>query len=138
MQAMKSAQPSGNVRRVLIVGDRPGPGAPKEEGYHHTPFYSLKNCSGWLNVLLEEAGIPEERLVWLNAADEKGRPTKSCLPRALDPLAIIALGGNAAKWLERECGVTTFTKVDHPQFHKRFKYGQPYPLIRLLKLTLSL
>jgi hypothetical protein len=137
-EQLKHGKPLIGPERVVIIGDRPGPGAPKTPRYHHTPFYSLKNCSGWLNVLLEEAGIPEERLCWINAADENGKSTDPAVLGRVRVQRIIALGGNAAKWLERECGITDFVRVDHPQYHKRFRYSQPYPLIEQLRSLLSL
>lgn len=86
---------------VLIVGDRPGPSAPKEPGYHHVPFYSTKHCSGWLNKQLEFEGIPEEKLIWLNSADENGNFYDIGIIEAMQPDVIIAMGGNAQKWLTK-------------------------------------
>ena len=117
---------------VLIVGDRPGPSAPKEPGYHHTPFYSTKHCSGWLNAVLHVEGISETNLVWINAADEKGQDTSFDLVERLHPEAIVALGGNAEKWLKKN-GCTCFIKVTHPQYHKRFKNSERYELLDVLK-----
>ncbi len=120
-----------NDKRILIVGDRPGPSAPKDPGYHHTPFYSTKHCSGWLNALLEICEIPEWRLVWINAADKDGAPTDNSIIDRIAPHEIICLGGNAEKWVKLTG--RKYFKVDHPQYHKRFKNKLPYPLIDLLK-----
>lgn len=116
---------------VLVVGDTPGPGAPKINGYHHTPFYATVHCSGWLNLLLEEAAIPESGLVWINSTNVDGNPAPVS---ALDHnfRGIIALGGNAEKWLKKS-GVTNYVKVHHPQFWKRFHSKEAYPLIEQLK-----
>jgi len=119
--------------KVLIVGDRPGPGAPTDPTYHHTPFYAINNCSGWLNRLLEDNGIQERDLVWLNAYDTSGRPFDSSLDYVKFN-AVIALGGNAEKWC-RLYGYPCL-KVSHPQFHKRFKNKKPYELIDVLKTCL--
>lgn len=115
---------------LLIVGDRPGPSAPKIEGYHHTPFYSTKHCSGWLNILLNSSNINESILTWINAYDENG---KSYSHNGIsDSTEIIALGGNASKWLQSK-GLSKFTKVHHPQFWKRFNSKMDYPLIDILR-----
>jgi len=116
---------------ILIVGDRPGPSAPKEPGYHHTPFYSTKHCSGWLNAALHVEGISETNLVWINSVDEKGQETDHRLVERLEPESIIALGGNAASWVMKH-GLLNFIKVTHPQFHKRFKNSERYELLDLL------
>jgi hypothetical protein len=118
--------------QILLVGDRPGPSAPKEQYYHHTPFYSTKHCSGWLNMLLEEENIPEKKLVWINSADENGKHYPISLATSMKPKKIIALGGKAADWLKKN-GVKDFIKVPHPQFWRRFKSKEPYVLIELLK-----
>ena len=117
---------------VLLVGDRPGPSAPTDLRFHHTPFYSTKYCAGWLNALLEVEGIDERRLVWINATHHDGSPFSGSIVRALAPEAVIALGGNAKKWADKnfELAVT----VPHPQYWKRFQSSAPYPLIDLLKL----
>lgn len=116
---------------VLIIGDRPGPAAPKEPDYHHTPFYSVKHCSGWLNELLWQWRIDETKLLWLNAYDKDGKPTPKELLRKNKPSnddsfpKIIALGGNAEKWLKMN-GYGRYIKTDHPQYHKRFKNKEQY------------
>ena len=117
--------------KVLLVGDRPGPGAPKEPHYHHTPFYSTKHCSGWLNLLLESERIPENNLVWVNSANEKGKPYDIKMVKSLHPKKIIALGGKAAQWLTKN-GITDFIPCYHPQYWKRFHNKERYPLLDLL------
>jgi hypothetical protein len=122
-----------NFDGVLIVGDKPGPSAPKDPGYHHTPFYSTKHCSGWLNSLLHIKGIPEEKLVWINSADKDGNPTDFSIVEKLNPDVTIALGGNAAKWLTKN-GKQDFIKHLHPQFWKRFRNSEPYTIVDILSL----
>lgn len=117
---------------IVIVGDRPGPSAPRTALYHHTPFYSTLHCSGWLNSCLHVAQIPESRLVWLNSTDFCGDALSHDVLRAIvDPAQIIAAGGAAAQWL-RGGGFSQVSKVPHPQFWKRFKSAERYPLIDLL------
>lgn len=126
-------------RPILIVGDRPGPAAPTDPDYHHTPFYSTKYCSGWLNALLEVNEIPESLLMWINAYDVDGNPfDPTVLSRIPKGSNVLLLGGNAAKWYEninRSWTFTSFLSVQnfpHPQYWKRFKSKEPYPLIRTL------
>ena len=120
---------------VLLVADRPGPKAPQTDAYHHTPFYSKIHSGGWLNALFVEAEIEETRLMWSNSAtwDNKPESTK-ILEREWKH--IIALGGNAEKYI-RKAGITNFQKLDHPQYAKRWKSGEPYLLISTLKTILE-
>lgn len=129
---------SGGVEtvEVLLVGDRPGPSAPKHDLYVHTPFFSVKHCSGWLNALLHANSIPEHRLAWINSSDRVGTPLNFDIVRKLRPTRILALGGNAERWLIKN-GCSSYIKVDHPQYWKRFKNSQPYPLVDALKTALS-
>jgi hypothetical protein len=48
---------------------------------------------------------------------------------------IVALGGNARKWLEKN-GFGHFY-VSHPQYHKRFKNKDRYELIDVLRKLLA-
>lgn len=116
--------------KVLIIGDRPGPAAPQDPEYHHTPFYSIKHCSGWLNALLEVNNIPEENLLWINAFDTKGQLFDMSYIETVEFDYIVALGGNAEKWCIKN--KMYYTKVTHPQYHKRFENKKPYPLIDVL------
>jgi hypothetical protein len=124
--------------KVILVGDRPGPGAKKlPTNHHHTPFYSTKNSSLWLNKQLAELGVDENTLLWLNAADMNGVPSHPCHIEGWGNPSIIALGGNAAKWLDQWPG-KRYTKVHHPQAWKRFHAHEPYPLLGYLQLALDL
>ena len=118
-------------KTTLIVGDRPGPKAPDDAEYHNTPFYSTKYSGGWLNEQLVLGGVNEKRLLWINSASKAGEPFDPSVLTQHSWTHVIALGNNAAKWLTKnDC--TTFVKVDHPQYHKRFKSTEPYPLVELL------
>jgi hypothetical protein len=121
--------------RILIVGDRPGPSAPVDPGFHHTPFYSTKHCSGWLNALQVEAQIPEESLVWINSTDHRGLPLPVGILDALDPHSIVILGGHARRWFDQAeawKGYDFVEEVPHPQYWKRFKSKERYPLWEVL------
>lgn len=123
--------------KVILIGDKPGPGRPTTP-HHHTPFYSTKNSSLWLNLKLVEAGIDELDLLWFNAELADGSPLDPVHIQDLEPLQpkLIALGGNAEKWIRRAVPEVTYVKVPHPQFAKRFKSKEPYELIDVLKETL--
>jgi hypothetical protein len=116
---------------VLIVADRPGPKAPQTDDFHQTPFYAKIHSGGFLNAQFILNGITEDRLAWVNSATWDGNPTEPDILTAVSWTHILALGGNADKWL-RKNGVTKFQRFDHPQFHKRFKSTEPYPLIEFL------
>jgi hypothetical protein len=122
----------------LLIGDKPGPSAPADPGYHHTPFYSTKHCSGWLNAYLHVEGIPEEKLLWINAYDRLGNPFSAQIAGRARADAVIALGHLAAKWA-RTVGLDKhprFIQVPHPQWHKRFMHGETYDLIETIKCCL--
>jgi hypothetical protein len=127
--AMQAGQwvPKG---QLLLIGDRPAPSAPNDPNFHYTPFGALENCSLWLNIQLERAGVPEDQLGWLNAADFNGNDTDS---RYLDlPWGRrICLGANASKWA-KGAGIDVL-QVHHPQAWKRFHARDPYPLIKFLQ-----
>lgn len=123
------------LTKVVILGDTPGPGKPTTGGYHHTPFYSTKNSSLWLNKQLIEAGIDENALLWFNTELADGSPLD---PVYLHDLAhqnvkIICLGGNAEMWMQRNAPTSEYVKVYHPQYAKRFQSKEPYALIDILK-----
>ncbi len=131
--------------KVILVGDRPGPGALKlPANHHHTPFYSTKNSSLWLNRNLVEAGVDESKLFWINAYDVHGKPAHgSHLSMWKSVSHVFLLGGNAVKWYMKEAQhlVPIFVEVEHffhPQAWKRFKSKEEYPLIPALKAALDL
>lgn len=121
--------------KVVIIADTPGPGRPNQPNYHHTPFYSTKNSSLWLNKLLIEAEIPEKDLLWFNSTLASGDPLNHVHIDDLRTCGVkfIVLGGNAEKWFKAAAPDLPYEKVYHPQFAKRFKSKEPYELINLLK-----
>jgi hypothetical protein len=123
--------------RCVIIGDTPGPGRPKDKNYHHTPFYSTKNSSFWLNKMLVENNIDEKQLLWFNSTlangDELDPIHIKDLDRRGDERVFIVLGGNAEKWFKKAAPGVPYYKVFHPQYAKRFRSKEPYALIDLLK-----
>ncbi|WP_407305336.1 hypothetical protein [Acinetobacter sp.] len=123
------------MSKVVIIGDTPGPGRPTTPGYHHTPFYSTKNSSLWVNRLLAEADIDERALLWFNAELADGKALNPIHVQDLMRLnpTFIVLGGNAEKWFKMAAPGVKYVKVYHPQFAKRFKSKEPYALIDEIK-----
>ena len=116
--------------KVVLLGDTPGPSRPTDPSYHHTPFYSTKHSSLWINKLLLEAGVDENSLTWFNTTLADGRALDYQLFKVQAANArVICLGGNAEKWLN---GRTVYEKVHHPQAWKRFHSDKRYPLLDLL------
>lgn len=120
-------RPGGSI---LLVGERPG-GA----GGPHAPAFcgtSPSGSSAWLAQRLEDAGIPESALYWVNAyADETDdQPLRPGFVDALEPKKIFLLGTAAAAWADdnRIEGV----RMPHPQHWKRFHHNEPYQLIKEL------
>lgn len=122
--------------RVVLVGDRPGPGWGGR--MPNWPFISglRTGCSAWLAEQLEAAGIGEEQLYWFNAYDQDGTPTDVRSVEAL-PLwrttatLTVALGRNAARWCE--ASGWRYAEVHHPQFWKRFHARHSYRLVSVLR-----
>jgi hypothetical protein len=118
---------------ILLVGEQASDpkNAPEQQ-----PFCSSKGCSGWLNRLLEEDGVPEDKLYWLNALNNDGSVVnfRSYLA-ALEPSTVIALGNVAARVCSEQD--IPFVKCYHPQYWKRFHSMKPYPLLDLLQQSLK-
>ena len=114
--------------KVFLIGERT---SHPEINKYHAPFCSTKACSGWLNKLLCEANIDEADLFWVNALDNDGTPVDlGSMHAYLKPTYVFALG----KIAERQLAVynVTYTAFAHPQYWKRFKSKQTYPLINAL------
>jgi thymidylate kinase len=108
---------------VLIVGEQVNARA-------RFPFVDDRGCALWLAERLDEKGVSESELYWVNALDPDGEWTDPDFVDGLEPRKIVALGKVAETWC-RENGLA-HTGVIHPQCHKRFFYHQPYPLLQEL------
>lgn len=142
-QYLKAMSCQAVSAEIILLGDAPGPGRPTTPGYHHTPFYSTKNSSLWLNKLLVEHRVPETSLLWFNTTLADGTRLD---PKIVDkqlrsntsPL-VICLGGNASKWFsEHFSEYAPVSTVYHPQAWKRFHSKDPYPLMGVLQQALDL
>lgn len=112
---------------TLLVGDEVN----KKAGKDGWPFVAPGGSSLWLANLLENAKIPEHGLYWVNAKTE-GQETDGSFVGALAPGKVIAMGLKAAQWCNRHVQ-GEFHTISHPQYHKRFRHSEPYPLIDLLR-----
>jgi hypothetical protein len=112
---------------ILIVGDTPGPDA---NGFN-VPF--VGSGSGlWLLQKMEQADIDEKNLYWINAYDDFGGHANPEFLNELKPSRIIALGKRALCWCDEHATNHIVESTYHPQYWRRFKNGQEYPLIKML------
>lgn len=113
----------GNVAQshetTLLVGEQASCA-----GSTRFPFvsFSTNGCSAWLTGLLNEVGVCETALTWVNALDVRGDDKRLCdVVEALRPRRVVALGRVAAAVLAAQ-GVE-HTALPHPQFVKRFYHN---------------
>lgn len=114
--------------RFVLIGESPSKESPFE---HYYPFLDQIGCSGWLNRLLDVENISEQDLFWINAYHLDGSPNDLEILKYLKDKKIICLGKKAEKWLTPS-GLK-YESVPHPQYWKRFKSKERYPLMDLLK-----
>ena len=115
--------------KVVLVGEDFA--ALKPEDHHYQwPFgsFSGQGCSQWLTQVLEDEGIKERQLLWVNSDQDLGWLSLYCQDFGA---SVVALGQTAtAKLAERSI---RHQSVDHPQWRKRFMYGLPYDLTSIIK-----
>ena len=118
---------------VLLIGDRHGPSLQPYQVHSNIAFCDMakKGSSYWLTERLVQGGIREDRLYWINAYDSDGQATSAEFIRRLHPITVCTLGDSAARWCQTN-GVR-YEHFTHPQYHKRFKSSEPYPLIERLQ-----
>jgi len=125
-----TAKTVGNLHsKVILVGDKPSE-LTDYDSLTQWPFCSFSNqgSSLWLTKQLENAGIPESDLMWVNQSSGL-----SWIERVYNR-PVIALGSEAALRLTQLRSIRTVVhEVPHPQHHKRFRSSEEYPLIPLLK-----
>lgn len=116
---------------VLIIGEQGSDITQPNE-----PFCGMSGCSLWLNGLLDEANVPEERLYWINAKEnDHSWADLAGVMSLVKPAHILPLGKTAEKLLTHN-GVAPTAVFTHPQYWKRFHSKKPYPLIaHLVSLT---
>jgi hypothetical protein len=106
---------------VLFVGDKSNP----KTGRHQWPFFDRGGYSSrWLTATLQQSGIPEYKLAWLNAHDYAGNVqfTEDMLDQ-IGARTVVALGAQASRAL-RKVGNDSHHMMYHPQYYKRFDPAQ--------------
>ena len=116
------------INDIVLVGESPGGVSPLQKTY---PFCGLDGSSKWQNNLLDSEKIPESNLFWVNAYDGYGKPNDPLLVKNCLSATVIALGNKASEWCD-ENGVEHL-KTYHPQYWKRFRSTERYPLLDLIK-----
>lgn len=113
--------------QMLIVGD-------EQIKRNHLSAEDLVFISGhdgsysvWLTAQLEAWHVPERTLYWINSYDWSGRRTSDEFLSWLQPSRVIALGQRAKLWC-REAGIENVVGAPHPQYWKRFRARESYPL----------
>lgn len=116
-------------KSILIIGEKPGNGLPMTKRDY--AFLCSRGSSGWLCKQLDESGVKESDLYWCNAQDRNGNYTDLSFISELDPPYIITLG----KIAFNACSNRNIKVLDvpHPQYWKRFKSKEEYPLVSILK-----
>jgi adenylate kinase family enzyme len=120
----------GNFKpgNILIVGDTAS--NPLIDNID-LPFVHWEGCSPWLAMQLDYAGVPESELYWVNGFRLDGGIQSKDFVDELQPRLIVALGEEAARWCE--IADLKHTRVEHPQYWKRFRHADQYPLVNLLR-----
>lgn len=123
--------------QILIVGDRHtenfNPAFPMAATLPQAPFCTISGSGGWLNEQLDTMNALEDYLYWVNAFTVKGEPVSLIgIIEALNPRYILALGGNALKHVKSQTS-RNIQYFHHPQYWKRFRSKEEYPLIVALE-----
>jgi uracil-DNA glycosylase len=113
---------------ILIVGESPGPNNQDT----NTPF--VGSGSGlWLLKKLEEESIDETKLFWVNAIGADCDILNKDFVKTLQPSKIIALGTIAKQWAREFETEIEVINILHPQYWRRFRSSEEYPLASLIK-----
>lgn len=112
---------------ILLIGDK----VPRVD-QHERPFSWDKGSAPWFATQLEKRHIPERFLYWANSSTYTGLEIKSSYINLLKPSHIFALGIKAAAYCKKN-GLE-YLQYPHPQYWKRFKHREEYPLAIHLEL----
>lgn len=108
---------------VLLLGDQQGTGAfAKRHDPVPWPFVPRAGTSGhWLFQSLVVAGVDVGTIGLVNG-NEQPPSGLSSLWKMLDAPPVVALGANA-KEAAGEAGIPVTLKLNHPQYERRFRFG---------------
>ena len=116
---------AGNWKAPVVLVGEDFAERKNQDPWYQWPFasFSGEGCSKWVTDEIIRAGIREDDLLWVNSDQDL-----TMLERDHSPV-FIALGRVAYDEL-RKYDVKAVALVEHPQYWKRFKANQPYPLIQ--------
>ena len=118
---------------ALVVGDRLNTCWARHHPTLDWPFISAQKngCSAWLAERLEEGGVAEEDLHWVDAYTARDTAISAVFVGQMNPRIIVALGKHAARWCSNN-GLK-YKETHHPEYWRRYQPGKRYILPRLLK-----
>lgn len=121
---LESMNLNGNLADAdyLLVGDQINP---KFRHFNHWPFHDDTASAFFITSILQELGVPEDKIAWSNANHGS---ESSAISKFLDHARgakVIALGKEAAKGLQ-SMGITPVFSIPHPSWAKRFNKRDEY------------
>lgn len=113
---------------IVLVGEAFGE-RKDNDAFYQWPFasFSKGGCSQWLTEQLDSINITEDKLFWINADQN----LEVLYDDSFFGSKIFALGDKAYKELYNL--KIPAIGVPHPQYWKRFKGDEPYPLLEHLR-----
>jgi hypothetical protein len=115
---------------ALLVAERPH-AALSGSRLHRLPYVTFRenSCAYWLAQQLEDAGIEENELYWINGYDAHGVATDASFIYDLQPRVVVTLGKLAERW----CADNSIRSVAaaNPQSWMKFHKGTAFPLTAL-------
>lgn len=124
----KDRRSAGNQdASVLLVGDKSNLKTRRKVW----PFFDHGNCSLWFTKTLNQMGLDEYKLFWINLFDEDGRIQWNSSD-LVDMLTfypdVVCLGSKV--YQELSSYGSHVHKIYHPQYYRRFHYHHEIPSLR--------
>jgi len=116
---------------ILIIGEQPNIARTHAFAKMDLPFIDRQGCSRWLAEHMDEAGLPERGLYWINALQRNGKTTDEAFLDQLEPKHVFALGQKARLWAQI-AGLQPHY-YQHPSAWMRFHGAEEYPFITHLQ-----
>lgn len=123
---------AGNIgARIILVGDEFGKHK-NEDPFYQWPFASFSKigCSQWFTAKLQEAGIDEDDLLWVNSNEP------NLTPQFFNSSKLVVAMGLQASARLKDLGVKHINS-NHPQHQKRFNPSGEYRMIKQIKEVLN-
>lgn len=121
---------SGNLAAPVVILGTEFADQKDTDPFYQWSFasFSGQGCSRWLTSQLESAGVSESSLAWSNL----DQPS-DLLADLVRCKQVVVLGNDALRVPDAVSNSAESVKrFYHPQYWKRFCFGQPYPLIQYL------